>query len=87
MAVTIDLANDIQIRSFVNNAADDHCWHLDDYARGMAVYVDPRGFELVDREAPLQEMELGGDKSIVEKILERLPPIHIGPADPRKNEK
>ncbi len=38
------------IRTFVCDAQNDHTWHIDDNIRGLALYADPRGFELVERE-------------------------------------
>jgi hypothetical protein len=58
-AVTTDfLSNDLVliveggylIRTFVSDAQSDHLWHIDDNARRIALYADPRGFELVERE-------------------------------------
>jgi hypothetical protein len=38
------------IRTFVSNARRDHLWHIDDNGRRLALYADPGGFELVERE-------------------------------------
>jgi hypothetical protein len=37
------------IRTFVADAQDDHIWHIDDNKRKLALYADPRGYEMVER--------------------------------------
>jgi hypothetical protein len=38
------------IRTFVSDAQDDHIWHIDDKSRRLALYADPHGLEIVERE-------------------------------------
>jgi hypothetical protein len=50
------------IRTFVSDASDDHLWHVDDNARRLALYADPQGFEMVERNAePGPATDRGGD--------------------------
>ena len=45
------------IRTFVADAQDEHIWHIDDNMRRIALYADPRGFEMVQRENAEQSDE------------------------------
>ncbi len=38
------------IRTFFSDAKDDHIWHIDDNIRKLALYADPRGLEMIERE-------------------------------------
>jgi hypothetical protein len=48
--ICLFLSEGLMVRNFVNDPEHDHCWHLDDHASRLAVYADPKGFDLVDRE-------------------------------------
>jgi hypothetical protein len=65
--VTIELENGIHVQSFVNDT-EGGLWHVDDYARRIAVYENPQAFELVDREeAALPYDASGPGDSITQK--------------------